>query len=126
MDCSLIITTYNWEKALELVILSSIRQSYLPVEIIVADDGSTDDTRKLIKNFNNWFGLKYVIVYYFFGVSTLNFIVAQLSSYRVTPFRRAARIYPLSPTDPSVVINQSPKAPNYSGVLPNKPVSSPI
>ena len=53
MDCSLIITTYNWEKALELVILSSIRQSYLPVEIIVADDGSTDDTRKLIKSFCN-------------------------------------------------------------------------
>ena len=50
MDCSLIITTYNWEKALELVILSSIRQSYLPVEIIVADDGSTNDTRKLIKS----------------------------------------------------------------------------
>ena len=50
MDCSLIITTYNWEKALELVILSSIRQSYLPVEIIVADDGSTEDTRKLIKS----------------------------------------------------------------------------
>ena len=53
MDCSLIITTYNWEKALELVILSSIRQSYLPVEIIVADDGSTDDTRKLIKSLCN-------------------------------------------------------------------------
>ena len=53
MDCSLIISTYNWEKALELVILSSIRQSYLPVEIIVADDGSTDDTRKLIKSLCN-------------------------------------------------------------------------
>ena len=53
MDCSLIISTYNWEKALELVILSSIRQSYLPVEIIVADDGSTDNTRKLIKSLCN-------------------------------------------------------------------------
>ena len=52
MDCSLIITTYNWKSALELVILSSLRQSYLPVEIIIADDGSRDDTRKLIELLN--------------------------------------------------------------------------
>ena len=51
MNCSLIITTYNWKRALELSILSSIRQSYLPVEIIIADDGSKSDTRDLIESF---------------------------------------------------------------------------
>jgi glycosyltransferase involved in cell wall biosynthesis len=49
MNCSLIITTYNWKSALELVILSSLRQSLLPLEIIIADDGSQKDTEKLIE-----------------------------------------------------------------------------
>ena len=35
MNCSLIITTYNWKSALELAILSVFNQSYLPVEIII-------------------------------------------------------------------------------------------
>jgi glycosyltransferase involved in cell wall biosynthesis len=48
MTCSLIITTYNWKEALELVLLSVFEQSTLPNEIIVADDGSKDDTRQLI------------------------------------------------------------------------------
>ena len=48
MNCSLIITTYNWESALELVVLSTFQQSLLPMEVIIADDGSDDDTRDLI------------------------------------------------------------------------------
>ena len=50
MNCSLIITTYNWKSALELAILSVFNQTYLPLEIIIADDGSRNDTRDLIKN----------------------------------------------------------------------------
>jgi len=48
---SLIIATYNWPKALELSLLSLVKQVVMPTEIIVADDGSTDDTRKLIESF---------------------------------------------------------------------------
>jgi glycosyltransferase involved in cell wall biosynthesis len=45
---SLIITTYNWKEALELSILSALRQTCMPDEIIIADDGSGEDTRRLI------------------------------------------------------------------------------
>jgi glycosyltransferase involved in cell wall biosynthesis len=48
---TLIITTYNRKDALELVLLSAFNQSVLPNEIIVADDGSRDDTAALVKEF---------------------------------------------------------------------------
>lgn len=51
MTCSLIITTYNWKNALELVLLSALNQSILPDEIIIADDGSNTDTKELIHKF---------------------------------------------------------------------------
>ena len=51
MKCSLIITTYNWPEALELSLNSALNQTILPNEIIVADDGSTNDTKKLIQKF---------------------------------------------------------------------------
>ena len=46
---SLVITTYNRKDALELVLLSAFRQSILPNEIIVADDGSREDTAAMVK-----------------------------------------------------------------------------
>jgi len=51
MNTSLIITTYNWPEALELVLLSVIRQSIIPNEIIVADDGSDNKTKEMIDRF---------------------------------------------------------------------------
>lgn len=48
MTTSLIVSTYNRPEALNLCLLSIFRQSRLPDEIIVGDDGSTGDTRKLI------------------------------------------------------------------------------
>lgn len=49
--CSLIISTYNWPGALQLCLNSTLRQSILPAEIIVADDGSDEETRKIINEF---------------------------------------------------------------------------
>ena len=46
---SLIITTYNRKEALELSILSALRQTCTPDEMIIADDGSGEDTRRLIE-----------------------------------------------------------------------------
>lgn len=45
---SLVISTYNWKEALHLCLLSAARQTVLPVEAVVADDGSRDDTRALL------------------------------------------------------------------------------
>lgn len=46
---SLIISTYNWPEALELCLNSIFTQTIQPFEIIIADDGSRDDTRQLIE-----------------------------------------------------------------------------
>lgn len=49
MKTSLIITTYNSPRFLELSILSAFRQQTLPDEIIIADDGSGEQTRMLVE-----------------------------------------------------------------------------
>ena len=46
---SLLISTYNWEDALRLCLLSASVQTVLPDEIVIAEDGSREDTRKLIE-----------------------------------------------------------------------------
>lgn len=48
---SLIIATYNWPEALALCLYSILRQTILPAEVIVADDGSDERTQKLIQEF---------------------------------------------------------------------------
>jgi len=52
---SLIISTYNWPEALELVLLSVLNQSVLPDEVIIADDGSKGETKSLIEKFKQKF-----------------------------------------------------------------------
>ena len=49
MNISLIITTYNWKEALELSLCSALAQVEKPSEIIIADDGSDEDTGELIR-----------------------------------------------------------------------------
>lgn len=51
LGISLIITTYNRKDALELVLLSVLNQTLLPKEVIIADDGSLEDTKALIKSY---------------------------------------------------------------------------
>lgn len=48
ISTSLSVSTYNWPDALNLCLLSIKRQKTLPDEVIIADDGSKDDTRELI------------------------------------------------------------------------------
>ena len=47
-DISVIIPTYNRSKRLRKALESVVRQRLLPAEVIVVDDGSTDDTPQLI------------------------------------------------------------------------------
>lgn len=49
LKTSLIISTYNWESALNLCLKSVMKQTILPDEIIIADDGSTKKTQDAIK-----------------------------------------------------------------------------
>lgn len=51
MQISLIITTYNWKEALQLSLQSVLTQTLLPMEIIVADDGSGQETADLVRKF---------------------------------------------------------------------------
>lgn len=48
---SLVITTYNKPGYLHLVLQSSLIQTLLPLEVVVADDGSGVETRKLVEKF---------------------------------------------------------------------------
>ncbi len=51
MNVSVIITTYNRPHYLEKAIVGYLNQTCLPDEIIVADDGSTEETALLLKEF---------------------------------------------------------------------------
>lgn len=49
MKISVILSTYNWPDALNLALKSLARQTDRNFEVVVADDGSRDDTRTLIE-----------------------------------------------------------------------------
>ena len=51
MTVSLIISTYNWPRALYLCLDSVMQQSVLPDEILIADDGSGMETRDVVRHF---------------------------------------------------------------------------
>ena len=50
MRVSLIVTTYNWPQALGLTLASVTRQSAIPHEVIVADDGSGAETAHIVQS----------------------------------------------------------------------------
>jgi len=53
MKFSLIITTYNKKKLLELCLISLSMQKVLPDELIIADDGSKEDFLPLLREMKN-------------------------------------------------------------------------
>lgn len=52
MKTALLISTYNWVEALDLIFESILQQSQLPDEILIADDGSKVETKNLITAFS--------------------------------------------------------------------------
>jgi glycosyltransferase involved in cell wall biosynthesis len=46
---SVVIATFNMAAYLPLAVRSALQQSYQDIEVLVVDDGSTDDTRNVIK-----------------------------------------------------------------------------
>jgi len=59
-DCTLIVSTYNWSEALELTLKSILKQSKIPAEVIIADDGSTEKTKLLIDAYKKTFPTKLI------------------------------------------------------------------
>ncbi|NWF87074.1 glycosyltransferase family 2 protein [Candidatus Bathyarchaeota archaeon] len=49
---SIVIPAYNAENFIECALKSCLTQTYRPMEIIVVNDGSTDSTARLVKNFS--------------------------------------------------------------------------
>ncbi|WP_442589790.1 glycosyltransferase family 2 protein [Pedobacter sp. AW31-3R] len=49
ISVALLISTYNWPQALELVLNTVAQQTRIPDEIVIADDGSGEETRQLIE-----------------------------------------------------------------------------
>ncbi len=50
---SVILSTYNRPDALEMVLHSLTAQTHTDFEVVVADDGSTEDTRHMVDNFKS-------------------------------------------------------------------------
>jgi glycosyltransferase involved in cell wall biosynthesis len=57
MKTALIITTYNWKEALSKSLHSVLAFSHMPDVIVVADDGSSDGTGAMVKQFASDFSL---------------------------------------------------------------------
>ena len=51
MKLSVVIPTFNRAKLLQRALESVFSQTVLPYEVIVVDDGSTDNTKEIVKNF---------------------------------------------------------------------------
>jgi len=51
LQTTLIITTYNRPDALALVLESVLVQTEMPLEVVIADDGSTQETAEVIQDF---------------------------------------------------------------------------
>ena len=62
--CALIISTYNWPQALELCLKSVLSQVNLPDEVIIADDGSGEETKCLIDKLRSDFPIPVLHVWH--------------------------------------------------------------
>ncbi len=53
MLVSVIIPTYNRAKLVKEAVQSALSQTYKNIEVIVIDDGSTDNTRDVLRHYDN-------------------------------------------------------------------------
>ncbi|RFM27818.1 glycosyltransferase family 2 protein [Deminuibacter soli] len=55
ISVGVLVSTYNWPQALERIFLSILKQTRLPDELLIADDGSGEETRYLVDRYRNIF-----------------------------------------------------------------------
>ena len=53
IDITVIIPTWNRANVIKVAINSALKQTYTPLEILVCDDGSTDETKRIISEIDN-------------------------------------------------------------------------
>lgn len=53
IDITVIIPTWNRANVIKVAIISALKQTYTPLEILVCDDGSTDETKRIISEIDN-------------------------------------------------------------------------
>ncbi|MCV6631192.1 MAG: glycosyltransferase family 2 protein [Flavobacteriaceae bacterium] len=63
-SCSLLIATYNWTKALALVLDSVKLQKVLPNEVLIADDGSEKATADVIQKYQKEFPVPLIHIWH--------------------------------------------------------------
>lgn len=82
----ILIATYNGEKYLEEQILSLINQTYQDIQILIRDDGSTDNTKQIIKKLCKRYSKKIVLIEddYQCGSAQSNFM--QLLNYATSDY----------------------------------------
>ena len=84
MFVSVLISTYNWKEALALCVRSVFHQTIKPAEIVIADDGSNNDTRCLIEELRNETDIPIVHVWHedkgFRKTEILNKAIMQVSN----------------------------------------------
>ena len=61
-NVSIIIPTYNWAQFLPQCLESVFKQTYRDFEVIIVDDGSTDDTKDVVEGYIQQYGetIKYI------------------------------------------------------------------
>ncbi len=57
---SVIIPTYNRSGRLKIALESLVNQTYKDFEVIVSDDGSTDNSKEIVESFSNRLSIKYI------------------------------------------------------------------
>ena len=50
---SVLMSTFNSETTLERAIISILNQSYKNIELLICNDGSTDNTKKILEKYSN-------------------------------------------------------------------------
>jgi glycosyltransferase involved in cell wall biosynthesis len=58
---SIIIPTYNRAERLAVALESLMTQNFKDFEVVVADDGSTDNTKEVVDTYKNVLNLKYIV-----------------------------------------------------------------
>ena len=80
MTLSVVIATYNGARFLREQLDSIYHQTHLPDEVVVSDDGSTDETVAILEEYKQRYGLKYEVHKQSLGVNNNFFHAMALST----------------------------------------------